>query len=101
MKVLVLLILSVIVIVQAFPQKEVPEIVLYETDGDDNSYNFQFETSDGIARVEKGELKESSVPGEQQLSVEGSYVYSDDQGKEHRVRYIADERGYRVLPNKS
>lgn len=41
MKVLVLLILSVIVIVQAFPQKEVPEIVLYETDGDDNSYNFQ------------------------------------------------------------
>lgn len=32
----------------------------------------------------------------ERLSVMGSYTFVDDKGKEHKVEYVADEKGYRA-----
>ncbi|XP_055373354.1 endocuticle structural glycoprotein SgAbd-5-like [Condylostylus longicornis] len=90
-----ILLTTLIVTVLAYPQKE--EIVLYESDVDDKGYNFQYETSDGIARIESGKLKPDSEGGES-ISVEGTYTYTDDRGEQHTVKYIADEKGFRLKP---
>lgn len=54
------------------------------------NYNSSVETSDGSKHEETATFK--YVGG---LSVTGSYEFIDDEGKTHKVKYIADEKGYR------
>lgn len=49
------------------------------------------ETSDGSKREEVGDFK--YVGG---LAVRGSYEFIDEDGKVHKVSYVADEKGYRA-----
>lgn len=54
------------------------------------SFKNRIETSDGSKHQEVGEFR--YVGG---LAVRGSYEFVDDEGKVHKVNYIADEKGFR------
>lgn len=51
---------------------------------------FRVETSDGSKHEETGTFR--YVGG---LAVRGSYEFVDDDGKVHKVNYVADEKGFR------
>ncbi|XP_017785732.1 PREDICTED: endocuticle structural glycoprotein SgAbd-5-like [Nicrophorus vespilloides] len=59
-----------------------------------NGYNFAYQTSDGVQREEKAELKNAGAKDES-LVVSGSYSYVGADGVTYTVTYIADENGYR------
>ncbi|XP_026481511.1 uncharacterized protein LOC113388333 [Ctenocephalides felis] len=54
----------------------------------------KFETSDGQSRMEEGEL----VGPDKILTVKGSYSYTDPNGNLVEVSYIADDKGFRIVP---
>ncbi|CRL02973.1 CLUMA_CG016565, isoform A [Clunio marinus] len=56
----------------------------------DKGYSFDVETSDGSKHQEVGTFR--YVGG---LAVRGSYEFVDDDGKVHKVNYVADEKGFR------
>ncbi|CAO1344553.1 unnamed protein product [Diamesa serratosioi] len=89
------IVLCVIGVAFAFPSgaevKSQPEVLKSEFNNfGDKGYNFAVETSDGSKHEETATFK--YVGG---LSVTGSYEFIDDEGKTHKVKYIADEKGYR------
>lgn len=51
----------------------------------DGSYNYRYETSNGI------QAQESGVGGQ---SAQGSYSYTGDDGAQYSVTYVADENGF-------
>uniref|UniRef100_A0A034UYY4 Larval cuticle protein 1 n=1 Tax=Bactrocera dorsalis TaxID=27457 RepID=A0A034UYY4_BACDO len=55
------------------------------------SYNFGFETANGIQRVESGDVYNKPKSS---LNVEGSYSYTGDDGRTYTVNYRADENGF-------
>ncbi|XP_045446423.1 larval cuticle protein 1-like [Melitaea cinxia] len=63
------------------------------------SYEFSFETENGIKRIENGEIRE--VLDEENIShpvvvVRGFYSYPKEDGTPETVTYYADETGYHV-----
>jgi len=59
----------------------------------DGTYNYGYETENGITVEESGFLKNRGAENEG-LAVKGSYQYYDNSGQLYRVTYIADENGY-------
>lgn len=57
-------------------------------------YFLSYQTSDGVSREEKAELKNAGTENET-LVVQGSYSYVGADGVTYTVSYIADENGYR------
>uniref|UniRef100_A0AAG5DF40 Uncharacterized protein n=1 Tax=Anopheles atroparvus TaxID=41427 RepID=A0AAG5DF40_ANOAO len=57
-----------------------------------DSYNYAYETSNGIQAQEAGELK--NLGDTSGLTVRGSYSYTADDGQVYTVTYIADENGF-------
>ncbi|GJQ70335.1 hypothetical protein Trydic_g22770 [Trypoxylus dichotomus] len=57
------------------------------------SYNYAYETSNGIAGQEQGHINNEGRPDEA-LSVRGQYSYQGTDGKTYNVFYIADDNGY-------
>uniref|UniRef100_A0A182NMA2 Uncharacterized protein n=1 Tax=Anopheles dirus TaxID=7168 RepID=A0A182NMA2_9DIPT len=51
----------------------------------DGSYNYRYETSNGLS------AQESGVGGQ---SAQGSYSYTGDDGAQYQVTYVADENGF-------
>ncbi|XP_062540732.1 endocuticle structural glycoprotein ABD-4-like [Armigeres subalbatus] len=51
----------------------------------DGSYQYRYETSNGIS------AQESGVGGQ---SAQGSYSYTGDDGAQYTVNYVADENGF-------
>lgn len=64
---------------------------------DKKSYNYRFETSDGISRDENGYVKNGKDPENIILVVTGSYSYQGPDGILYTVSYIADENGFRPV----
>ncbi|XP_065077657.1 cuticle protein CP14.6-like [Ochlerotatus camptorhynchus] len=72
----------------------------------DGSFNYAFETGNGIKVEDQGTIKIVKVPktdatgraiGEEEISVSvqtGSYQYTAPDGQIYTVRYIADENGF-------
>ncbi|KAF2887225.1 hypothetical protein ILUMI_18948 [Ignelater luminosus] len=60
------------------------------------NYDFAYQTSDGISREERAELKNVGSANEA-LVVQGQYSYVGDDGVTYTVNYIADENGYRAI----
>ncbi|XP_055531737.1 flexible cuticle protein 12-like [Wyeomyia smithii] len=70
------------------------QILRYENDNIGvDGYKWAFETSDGKAHQEQGELKKFSDEVAA-LVVRGSYSYTGDDGQVYTVNYIADENGF-------
>ncbi|KFB43832.1 AGAP006000-PA-like protein [Anopheles sinensis] len=68
------------------------QVLKFDSVVNPESYNYAYETSNGIQAQEAGELKNlGDVPG---LSVRGSYTYTGPDGQVYTVTYLADENGF-------
>ncbi|XP_001361245.2 cuticle protein CP14.6 [Drosophila pseudoobscura] len=61
----------------------------------DGSYQYNYETSNGIRADEAGYLKNPGTQVEAQV-MQGSYSYTGPDGVVYTITYIADENGYRA-----
>ncbi|XP_055596153.1 endocuticle structural glycoprotein SgAbd-2-like [Uranotaenia lowii] len=58
----------------------------------DGSYQFAYETSNGITHEEQGALK--NVGDEQAQVAQGQFSYTDPEGNKFSLQYVADENGF-------
>ncbi|XP_032528533.1 larval cuticle protein 1-like [Danaus plexippus] len=92
--------LAFVAIVAALPVDVKEPLKILRSDFDqqaDGGYKFNFETENGIARDEVGEVKEA-VDEENKprivIVVRGSYSYKNVDGKVESINYYADENGF-------
>ncbi|EDS43453.1 larval cuticle protein 8.7 [Culex quinquefasciatus] len=70
------------------------QIVKYESENIGiDGYRFEFETSDGTARQEQAELRNTGTDAEA-IVVRGSYSYVGPDGTQYVINYVADENGF-------
>ncbi|BFF99387.1 larval cuticle protein 65Ag1-like [Drosophila madeirensis] len=69
------------------------QIVRSDSDVGPESFNYAYETSNGISAQEQGQLKNIGTE-EEAISVQGSYRFVADDGVTYEVTYIADENGF-------
>ncbi|CAH0727799.1 unnamed protein product, partial [Brenthis ino] len=62
----------------------------------DGSYQFSYETGNGIAAQEQGYLKNRGIKDTEAQVAQGSYSYTSPEGLPISVTYIADENGFRA-----
>lgn len=58
-----------------------------------DSYNFQYETSNGINAQASGQLKNLG-PEQEAIVSQGQYGWTDTDGQKFDIQYVADENGY-------
>ncbi|KAJ8733571.1 hypothetical protein PYW08_001869 [Mythimna loreyi] len=96
MKSFIVLALCVAVAV-AVPLDSSKNAVVVRYDNDNigvEGYNYGYETSDGKAAQEQGQLKNVGTENEA-ISVKGSFTYYDEAtGVQYTVEYVADENGF-------
>ncbi|KAF9414331.1 hypothetical protein HW555_007728 [Spodoptera exigua] len=98
MQKIVLIALAMFAMAAAAPQQGNPAehpvyILKQDSDITPDGYTFDFETSDGTARQEKGTLKQVGE-NHQALEVSGSYKYVGTDGLIYTVNFVADEHGF-------
>ncbi|XP_055320733.1 larval cuticle protein 65Ag1-like [Sitodiplosis mosellana] len=57
-----------------------------------DSFNYAYETSNGIAAKEQGQLKQ--IGSESGIAAQGDYSYTSPEGEKIQLSYIADENGF-------
>ncbi|XP_055320732.1 larval cuticle protein 65Ag1-like [Sitodiplosis mosellana] len=57
-----------------------------------DSYSYAYETSNGIAAKEQGQLKQ--IGSESGIAAQGSYQYTAPDGTPVQIQYVADENGF-------
>ncbi|KPJ11368.1 Endocuticle structural glycoprotein SgAbd-2 [Papilio machaon] len=62
----------------------------------DGTYQYSYETGNGIAAQEQGYLKNAGVKDAEAQVAQGSYSYTSPEGIPIAVSYIADENGFRA-----
>lgn len=60
----------------------------------DGSYQWSYETGNGIAAEEKGFLKNAGVPEQEAQSAQGQFQYTAPDGQVIQLSYTADENGF-------
>lgn len=58
------------------------------------NFFFSYETSNGIAAQESGQLKNAGTDDEA-MSVQGSFSWVAPDGQQYTITYVADENGFR------
>ncbi|NP_001166719.1 cuticular protein RR-1 motif 32 precursor [Bombyx mori] len=61
----------------------------------DGSYQFSYETGNGIAAQEQGYLKNAGAKDAEAQVAQGSFTYTSPEGIPISVSYVADENGFR------
>ncbi|XP_074029967.1 endocuticle structural glycoprotein ABD-4 isoform X2 [Leptinotarsa decemlineata] len=71
-------------------------IVKYENVGvnEDGSYQWSYETANGISAQEEGHLKKSNSEEEGTQEVSGSFQYTANDGTPIKLTYTANENGF-------
>ncbi|CAG9786597.1 unnamed protein product [Diatraea saccharalis] len=69
------------------------QILKQEADVFPDQYQYAYETSNGIAAQESGQLKNAGREDEA-ISVQGSNQYTAPDGTPIQISYVADENGY-------
>ncbi|XP_045472418.1 endocuticle structural glycoprotein SgAbd-8-like [Harmonia axyridis] len=79
---------------QAATKEPIP-IIKYDNEGvgPDGSYQWSFETGNGIVAEEQGQLKNAGSENEA-IAVQGSAKWTSDDGTPIQLTYIADENGF-------
>ncbi|KAJ3634846.1 hypothetical protein MTP99_007788 [Tenebrio molitor] len=72
---------------------QVPILRFDNNNNGDGSYNFAYETGDGIQAQEEGYLKNAGSQDEAQAA-QGSFSYTSPDGQQISVSYTADENGF-------
>ncbi|KAG5877067.1 hypothetical protein JTB14_014550 [Gonioctena quinquepunctata] len=86
------------------PTREPIAIVKYDNEGvnPDGSYQWLYETGNGISAQERGQVKVGAKPEEAELEVAGSYEYTKEDGSKVQVSYISNKDGFQpqgdILP---
>ncbi|KAG5877071.1 hypothetical protein JTB14_014554 [Gonioctena quinquepunctata] len=86
------------------PTGEPIPIVKYDNEGvnPDGSYQWNYETGNGISAQETGQVKVGANPEEAELEVAGSYEYTEEDGSKVKVSYISNKDGFQpqgdILP---
>nr|WKB18033.1 larval cuticle protein 17 [Hyphantria cunea] len=62
--------------------------------GSDGSYQYSYETGNGIVAQAQGVLKDPKSPNPSQV-VQGAYKYVSPEGTSFEVSYTADEEGFK------
>ena len=93
---LILQIVSVLLVAVAYalPAEERPIAILRQVQdaSPDGSYQFSFETENGISHEESGAPKQ--INDETPVVVQGQYQYTDNDGNPIALSYTADENGF-------
>ncbi|XP_026327618.1 larval cuticle protein LCP-17-like [Hyposmocoma kahamanoa] len=69
------------------------QILRQDADVNVESYNYAYETSNGIAAQEAGQLKNAGRE-DAAIQVQGSNSYTSPEGQVIQLQYVADENGY-------
>ena len=59
----------------------------------DGSYQYAYETSDGVSVDQQGSVKNAGTENES-INVQGQFSYKNDDGSPVSLVYIADENGF-------
>ncbi|KAL0266840.1 UNVERIFIED_CONTAM: hypothetical protein PYX00_009277 [Menopon gallinae] len=79
------------------PEADAP-ILRYDNDvGFDGTYRWSYETGNGIAADEQGQLKNAGNPEAEAQTAQGSFTYTSPEGVPIRLSYIADENGFQPV----
>lgn len=62
----------------------------------DGTYNFNFESEDGVKREQEGKLKQITEEAAG-AAVSGSYSYTDPEGNLVSLSFVADENGFQPV----
>lgn len=56
--------------------------------------DFSYQSDNGISQNEQGQLRQ--IPGDEapSIAVQGQYSYTDPEGLQHSLSYVADENGF-------
>ncbi|XP_055526893.1 endocuticle structural glycoprotein ABD-5-like [Wyeomyia smithii] len=94
MKFALVFVIGLAMVVAAPLEDKDAHIIQYENDNQGvEGYNFKYDTSNGIQRIEQAQLK--NFGGDiNALVVRGSYSYLGADGQTYTVNYIADENGF-------
>ncbi|XP_072940530.1 endocuticle structural glycoprotein SgAbd-2-like isoform X2 [Epargyreus clarus] len=62
----------------------------------DGTYQYSYETGNGISAQEQGYLKNAGIKDAEAQVAQGSFAYTSPEGIPISVSYIADENGFRA-----
>lgn len=82
------------VLVATQQPKEIPIIRELNDINPDGSYNYAYETANGISVEEQGFLKNQGDPKHEAQVSQGQYQYTAPDGQIIKVVYVADEAGF-------
>ncbi|EDV41243.1 uncharacterized protein Dana_GF10921 [Drosophila ananassae] len=85
--------LIVFVALFALAVAEEAQILRLDSDVGPESFQYGFETSDGVKAESQGQLNNIGSEHES-LAVRGSYSFVGDDGQTYTVTYTADENGF-------
>ncbi|CAB3221323.1 unnamed protein product [Arctia plantaginis] len=90
------IVLSALVAVScAAPQyQEIPIVRQEQTINPDGSYQYSYETGNGIAAQEQGSLRSAGPNSEPAIAAQGSFSYTSLEGIPISLSYVADENGF-------
>ncbi|XP_057666745.1 endocuticle structural glycoprotein SgAbd-2-like [Diorhabda carinulata] len=77
-------------------KKPVIPILKYETEQDQKSWRYSYETGNGIHSEEEGFIKNFGNEKHESVVQQGSVTYHDEHGNPITLTYIADEHGFRA-----
>lgn len=89
--------LGLVAVACAAPQAQTEPIPILKQDSEinpDGSFQYSFETGNGIVADAKGSLKNVGAE-EPALEIVGQFQYRTDEGDNIQLSYVADENGYR------
>ncbi|KAI5631981.1 insect cuticle protein domain-containing protein [Phthorimaea operculella] len=79
------------------PEDAAARLISYQNENDgQGNYQFSFELSNGLARVETGRVVNRGEEDEH-IQVQGHYKYTDENG-EHIIYYTAGKDGFQIVP---
>ncbi|KAL4706490.1 hypothetical protein ACJJTC_015688 [Scirpophaga incertulas] len=81
---------------QQYQNQQIPIISQTQDINPDGSYQYSYETGNGIAAQEQGYLKNAGVKDAEAQVAQGSFAYTSPEGIPISVSYIADENGFRA-----
>jgi len=82
-------------VAQQYPYNPpIPIITLDSAVNPDGSFQYRYETGNGIQAEEQGFLKNAGNPQLEAQAVQGYFAYTGPDGVLYRVNYIADENGF-------
>ncbi|XP_034949702.1 endocuticle structural glycoprotein SgAbd-4-like [Chelonus insularis] len=81
---------------QFHPEQQPVAILRQSSDvSPDGSYQYSYETENGIQVAENGQPGPLNEEGAPAVVAQGQYSYTGDDGQVYSVSYVADENGFR------